>query len=63
MVKKNRKYNPPIHCDEDLHKIMDDFWNGPVENRTCKETGKVVERAEQFNIDDADEVSGDNCND
>jgi hypothetical protein len=21
MVKKNRKYNPPIHCDEDLHKI------------------------------------------
>ena len=45
------------HIDEDLHRIMDDFWNGPIENRTCKETGKVVERAVQFNLDDADKVS------
>ena len=21
IIKKNRKYNPPIHCDEDLYKI------------------------------------------
>ena len=20
-IKKNKKYSPPIHCDEDLHKI------------------------------------------
>ena len=39
------------HIDEDLHKIMDDFWNGPVENRTCKETGKVIERAGEFSLD------------
>ena len=38
------------HIDEDLHKIMDDFWNGPEEIRTCKETGKVVVRATTFDI-------------
>ena len=38
------------HIDKDLHEIMDNFRNGPVENRTCKETGKVVERATDFDI-------------
>jgi 3-hydroxyanthranilate 3,4-dioxygenase len=38
------------HIDRDLHRIMDDFWNGPVERRTCKETGKVVERAGKFQL-------------
>ena len=38
------------HIDEHLHKIMDDFWNGPEEIRTCKETGKVVVRATTFDI-------------
>lgn len=38
------------HIDEDLHKVMDDFWNGPVERRTCKETGKVIERAGAFEL-------------
>lgn len=41
------------HIDEDLHKIMDEFWNGPEEIRTCKETGKVVTRATTFNIESA----------
>ena len=38
------------HIDEDLHKIMDDFWNGPEDARTCKETGKVIVRADQFEL-------------
>lgn len=38
------------HIDEDLHKIMNDFWNGPVEIRTCKQTGKVIERAGEFQL-------------
>ena len=38
------------HIDEDLHKIMDEFWNGPEENRTCKECGTVVQRASQFQL-------------
>ena len=38
------------HIDRDLHKIMDDFWNGPVERRTCKETGKVIQRAGEFRL-------------
>ena len=41
------------HIDQDLHKVMDDFWNGPIERRTCKETGKVVERASTFDLSDA----------
>jgi len=41
------------HIDEDLHKIMDDFWNGPEDNRTCKECGTVVERAGEFHISQA----------
>jgi 3-hydroxyanthranilate 3,4-dioxygenase len=31
--------------DEDLKIIMNDFWEGPVENRTCKNCGFVIERA------------------
>lgn len=38
------------HIDEDLHKIMDEFWNGPEEIRTCKETGKVIHRANEFTM-------------
>ena len=45
------------HIDEDLHRIMDDFWNGPVENRTCKECGTVVERAGEFNISQAEPLA------
>lgn len=41
------------HIDEDLHRIMDEFWNGPEEIRTCKQTGKVVTRAGEFKIQDA----------
>jgi 3-hydroxyanthranilate 3,4-dioxygenase len=36
------------HIDQDLHRIMNDFWNGPVERRTCRQTGKVIERAHEF---------------
>jgi 3-hydroxyanthranilate 3,4-dioxygenase len=38
------------HIDEDLHRIMDDFWNGPVGGRTCKRCGEVVERAGEFQL-------------
>jgi len=31
--------------DEDLKIIMNGFWDGPVENRTCKQCGHVIERA------------------
>lgn len=31
--------------DEDLRIIMHDFWDGPVERRTCKHCGTVIERA------------------
>ncbi|MEM7454484.1 MAG: 3-hydroxyanthranilate 3,4-dioxygenase [Planctomycetota bacterium] len=44
------------HIDEDLHRIMDDFWNGPVENRTCKETGTIVERATEFKISGSPDI-------
>ena len=40
--------------DEDLHRIMDEFWNGPESIRTCKETGKVIERAGAFDISQAE---------
>ena len=42
------------HIDQDLHKIMDNFWNGPEEIRTCKETGKVITRAGEFDISNAE---------
>ena len=38
------------HIDQDLHKVMDDFWNGPVENRTCQTCGTVVERVKEFEL-------------
>jgi 3-hydroxyanthranilate 3,4-dioxygenase len=31
--------------DEDLKVIMEDFWGGPVERRTCKNCGHVIDRA------------------
>jgi 3-hydroxyanthranilate 3,4-dioxygenase len=31
--------------DEDLAVIMNAFWSGPVEQRTCKHCGTVIERA------------------
>lgn len=36
--------------DADLHRIMDEFWNGPESVRTCRETGKVVHRAGEFRM-------------
>ncbi len=41
------------HIDEDLHKIMDDFWNGPVEQRTCSNCGEVIQRAGEFQLSKA----------
>jgi len=38
------------HIDRDLHKIMDDFWNGPESNRTCPDCGKVITRAHEFEL-------------
>lgn len=38
------------HIDEDLHRIMDEFWNGPVERRTCPECGQVIERPGEFQL-------------
>jgi 3-hydroxyanthranilate 3,4-dioxygenase len=31
--------------DEDLKIIMNDFWGGPADRRTCKSCGHVIERA------------------
>lgn len=31
--------------DEDLKVIMEGFWGGPPENRTCRQCGTVIERA------------------
>jgi 3-hydroxyanthranilate 3,4-dioxygenase len=31
--------------DEDLKIIMEDFWGGPEERRTCKKCGHVIQRA------------------
>lgn len=31
--------------DEDLRLIMNDFWDGPAERRTCKNCGHVIQRA------------------
>jgi 3-hydroxyanthranilate 3,4-dioxygenase len=36
--------------DEDLKIIMEDFWGGPVERRTCKACGHVIERAGSIEI-------------
>lgn len=37
--------------DEDLKRIMEDFWGGEVERRTCKQCGTVVERAGAIALD------------
>ncbi|MFN7020125.1 MAG: 3-hydroxyanthranilate 3,4-dioxygenase [Phycisphaerales bacterium] len=31
--------------DKDLAVVMNDFWDGPVERRTCKNCGHVIQRA------------------
>lgn len=31
--------------DQDLKIIMEDFWGGPIERRTCSQCGHVIERA------------------
>jgi 3-hydroxyanthranilate 3,4-dioxygenase len=36
--------------DEDLKIIMEDFWGGPAERRTCKGCGHVIERAGAIEI-------------
>lgn len=36
--------------DEDLKVIMHDFWDGPVERRTCKGCGHVIQRAGAIEI-------------
>lgn len=45
------------HIDKDLHRIMDEFWNGPEQGRTCPECGTVVQRAGEFNIAHAQPLS------
>lgn len=39
--------------DEDLKVIMEDFWGGPVQRRTCRACGAVVERAGEFRMAEA----------
>ncbi len=39
--------------DEDLAVVMEEFWNGPVERRTCKKCGYVMQRAVPFEISNA----------
>ena len=41
------------HIDVDLHKAMDGFWGGPVEGRTCKGCGNIIERAGEFSLANA----------
>ncbi len=36
--------------DRDLKVIMESFWNGPAEQRTCKSCGFVIERAEAIEL-------------
>lgn len=31
--------------DEDLAVVMNDFWDGPADRRTCKQCGHVIQRA------------------
>lgn len=39
------------HIDRDLHKVMDAFWDGPEQGRTCKNCGTVITRAPEFEMD------------
>jgi 3-hydroxyanthranilate 3,4-dioxygenase len=34
--------------DEDLKVIMEEFWGGPADRRTCGNCGRVIERAQEF---------------
>ena len=36
--------------DEDLKVIMEAFWGGPVNQRTCRQCGTVIERAAAFEM-------------
>ncbi len=36
--------------DEDLKIIMEDFWGGPAERRTCRSCGTVIRRAGEFRL-------------
>lgn len=36
--------------DEDLAVVMNDFWDGPEERRTCKSCGHVITRAGEIEI-------------
>ncbi len=38
------------YIDQDLHKVMDDFWGGPPEGRTCPGCKNVIERAGEFDL-------------
>lgn len=40
--------------DEDLAVIMENFWGGPEERRTCKQCGAVVQRGVEFDISKAE---------
>jgi 3-hydroxyanthranilate 3,4-dioxygenase len=44
------------HIDRDLHRIMDEFWNGPEEIRTCPVCKTIVERAGEFSLGAANPV-------
>ncbi|GIW74667.1 MAG: 3-hydroxyanthranilate 3,4-dioxygenase [Phycisphaerales bacterium] len=39
------------HIDRDLHRIMNDFWDGPADRRTCTSCGTVISRAPEFEMD------------
>jgi 3-hydroxyanthranilate 3,4-dioxygenase len=41
------------HIDEDLHVVMDEFWNGPAAGRTCEKCDTVIERAGEFHLSKA----------
>ncbi|MCA9279121.1 MAG: 3-hydroxyanthranilate 3,4-dioxygenase [Phycisphaeraceae bacterium] len=36
--------------DEDLGVIMEDFWGGPEDRRTCKNCNHVIQRAGEFTL-------------
>ncbi len=38
------------HIDQDLHQVMDDFWNGPEQGRTCPACGSLITRAGEFDM-------------
>jgi len=44
---------PLKKIDEDLAVVMEDFWGGPAERRTCKKCGHVMDRAGEFELKNA----------